>query len=101
MDVKRLKEGTMKRTIPTIATLALLAIAPAAQAQSPSEGYGGVIAETVTPAQPKATTPTAAQAPTSSALPFTGLDAAAVALGGVLLLGAGGALRHVTRRRVN
>jgi hypothetical protein len=89
------KEGTMTRTIPILATLAVLALAPAAQAQSPSsEGYGAVAAAEATA---PAATPAAAQ-PAGSALPFTGTDAVAVALGGAMLLGLGGALRRATRR---
>jgi hypothetical protein len=90
------KEGTMKRTITTtIAALAILA--PAAHAQQPtSDAYGGVIAETVQAPAAKQQAPAQPQA-TESALPFTGIDALAVALGGAALLGVGGLLRRVTR----
>ena len=96
------------RTRMTIIALALVAAfasaAPAVAQNTPQQdAYGGVIAEVVTPSKPKPQQQVAAQqqapvaaAPSSSALPFTGLQVTLVLLAGAALLGTGLVLRRVT-----
>src|SRR5436309_14945312 len=96
------------RTRMTIIALALVVAlayaAPAIAASSPQQdAYGGVIAEVVTPSKPKPQqaaaqqAPVAAAQPSSSALPFTGLQVTLVLLAGAALLGTGLVLRRATR----
>jgi uncharacterized surface anchored protein len=76
--------------------------APQAVTQRP-EGRQEVLGEQESGNAPQATTPSAAQqarpASSNRALPFTGTDAAAVLLTGVLMLVAGLALRHFIAQR--
>ena len=84
---------------------ALAYSAPALAQQSPTQSaYGGVIAEVVTPSKPTTKTPpppqqtvqAQQQAPSSGALPFTGLQVTLVLLAGAALLGGGLVLRRAT-----
>jgi hypothetical protein len=95
--------GFTHRTAALVAALSigvLLAIAPAALAQSSSvDTYGGSggkvqsqINDPVDPGDPSAT------ADTSSALPFTGLDLGLAAGGAFLLLGAGASMAMLSSR---
>lgn len=91
----------MKRTVALIASFAMLIPGAAvASANSTSSSYGqhdvqSVIA-TRTPATTAAVTTTTSSATSAGSLPFTGLDIGALALGGVMLLGAGVAVRRMS-----
>lgn len=98
------------------------AAAPAAAQDSARDGYGGRAADvlgevgTVTedeggtqPSQSSAPAPTQQPAPVAAAspvqvtersLPFTGTDAALLAVGGLALIGLGVAMRQAARARV-
>lgn len=91
----------MKRTVALIASFAMLIPGAAvASANSTSSSYGqhdvqSVIA-TRTPATTTAAVTTASNTSAAGSLPFTGLDIGALALGGVVLLGAGVAVRRMS-----
>lgn len=92
----------MKRTVALIASLAMLIPGAAvASANSTSSSYGQHDVQSVIATRTPATTTaavTTASNNTSAAgsLPFTGLDIGALALGGVVLLGAGVAVRRMS-----
>jgi hypothetical protein len=96
----------MKKFMAVMGAAALLAFAaPAAFADSGSEGYGGsnVVAgleqgggtETAAPVQ---AAPVQAAADEGASLPFTGADLGVLAVAGGLLLGLGLGLRRLTHR---
>src|SRR3954454_24283201 len=99
-----LKMRLSKRALAGMAIAFGLALTPAAAvAQTPTrDGYGGVIAEVVTPKAKSQSAPAASQAPaapaaaapSNSTLPFTGLQVGAILLAGVALLGVGMLLRR-------
>jgi hypothetical protein len=90
----------MKRTVALLTSLALLipgaAIASANSTTANYSHHGAV--KHVTASRTPVTAPTGTNTQTTAAgsLPFTGLDLGALAMGGVLLLGAGAALRRVS-----
>jgi hypothetical protein len=87
------KDGMKTLTFLVVLVAATLTIAGAAFAQSSNDGYLAG-AEQVA-GQVQGTNAEQASASTGS-LPFTGLDVALVAGGGLLLLGAGFAMRRIT-----
>ena len=97
----------MKKFLAVMGATALLAFAaPAAFAESGSEGYGGsnVVAGleqgggTDTGAPVQAAPVQAAAADEGGSLPFTGADLGVLAVAGGLLLGLGLGLRRLTHR---
>ena len=101
----------MKKFLAVMGATALLAFAaPAAFAESGTEGYGGsnVVAgleqgggtDTGTPVQPAPVqaAPVQVAADEGASLPFTGADLGVLAVAGGLLLGLGLGLRRLTHR---
>lgn len=92
-----------KKLLAVMGATALLAFAaPAAMAQSGTEGYGGsnVVAGLEQGGGGDTGTPTPVQATTNEggSLPFTGADLGVLAVAGGLLLGLGLGLRRLTHR---
>jgi hypothetical protein len=88
-----------------LAVVALLALAPAALAQSSSAGTyagqgGGAAGAVADPgADPGGDPGASASVDPGGSLPFTGLDLVLAAGGGVALLAIGASMAHVLRRR--
>jgi hypothetical protein len=89
----------MKRLVLILAVFGVLALPAAAIAQSSQNGYSNVAGVSAGGNQGGGNAPTAVQTTSGGggSLPFTGLELGLVAGGGVLLLGAGFALRKVAR----
>jgi hypothetical protein len=90
-----------KKLLAVMGATALLAFAaPAAMAQSGSEGYGGsnVVAGLEQGGGGDTGTPVQATTNTGGSLPFTGADLGVLAVAGGLLLGLGLGLRRLTHR---
>lgn len=90
-----------KKLLAVMGATALLAFAaPAAMAQSGTEGYGGsnVVAGLEQGGGGDTGTPVQATTNQGSSLPFTGADLGVLAVAGGLLLGLGLGLRRLTHR---
>jgi hypothetical protein len=91
----------MKKFLAVMGATALLAFAaPAAFAESGSEGYGGsnVVAGLEQGGGSDTGAPVQAVADEGASLPFTGADLGVLAVAGGLLLGLGLGLRRLTHR---
>jgi hypothetical protein len=91
----------MKKFLAVLGATALLAFAaPAAFAESGSEGYGGsnVVAGLEQGGGSDTGAPVQAAADEGASLPFTGADLGVLAVAGGLLLGLGLGLRRLTHR---
>jgi hypothetical protein len=91
----------MRRIATLAATLALLATAPAvAQASSTCQAYNPQTCKIISSNQSAnlSTTPTDADASSNSTLPFTGLDALLLVVGGGTMVAVGFAVRRLARR---
>lgn len=89
----------MKRTIALVVTIAVLIPGAAiASANSSQSSYGSADIHSVVSSQTTAASPSASSVSSASAgsLPFTGLDVGALAVGGIVLLGAGVAVRRLS-----
>jgi hypothetical protein len=90
----------MKRIVALMASFAMLIPGAAvASANSTSSSYGQHNVQSVIATRSPATTvanTTTSSATSAGSLPFTGLDIGALALGGVMLLGAGVAVRRMS-----
>jgi hypothetical protein len=103
-----MKTSISNRTVrcALLAVIASLVLAPAALAAGSSTGgyagEGGQIQSQVTggdPGGPQGPSASASSASTPGGLPFTGLDIGILAIGGLLLVGAGAALTVLTPSR--
>jgi hypothetical protein len=84
----------MRRIATLAATLALLATAPAvAQASSTCQAYNPQTCKIISSNQS-----TTATDPADGTLPFTGIDAALLVVGGGTMVGVGFAMRRLARR---
>jgi hypothetical protein len=92
----------IKKLLAVVGATALLAFAaPAAFAQSGSEGYGGSNVVAGLEQGGGGETGAPVQAAESGSLPFTGADLGVLAVAGGLLLGLGLGLRRLTHRPTN
>ena len=87
-----------------LVVLAVIAVALASFASAGVAGNSVVTGHSATPPAAgnlgKQAAPPLTSSAHSGALPFTGLDLAGISIGGVLLVGAGLALRRMPRRRL-
>jgi hypothetical protein len=86
----------MKRIVALLISIAVLIPGAATASANSSQGsYGQNQVQSVTSSQQTATSPSSNSASTGS-LPFTGLDVGALAIGGIVLLGAGVVVRRMS-----